>query len=372
MKTIIVILISIVILNHCKKEVKIPQRIIQPDENKLANVSFSLEKKAEVQEIDKPRIAVSKEEDRIYLYGKYTIPNKKGFIVKVYNKKLEFLSQNLFHYGQGPGDVGLTNVITPSDGNIYIFENSNMRISKFDNNFDYIDSFTMRKHAHPAELLENASFFIGCTFDFDEKDCSVNSFSIYSFPKFKRNKFFSTEPFSPRKKLEKGKFLLGEYTEYSYCYKNKSIYLLRCKTYRILRFDISGKKLSDTIVKVDEIKTNFKLEKKYLESMGYLKLQNRFSFSNTVTPTSWIVPLQKGFVVVRRKDYNAECAGLVEGDYFSYDVEFLGKVKIPCFSKIFQITGGMTIDSYRYENNYLYLINEAGEDYYVEKWKVHE
>ena len=189
---------------------------------------------------------------------------------------------------------------------------------------------------------------------------------------WKINTFFKTDPFSPKKGDRKGKLLLGEYMEYSYCYNNKNIYILRCKPYRILRFDLTGKKLSDTIVKTDVIKTNFEKEKEYLQSLGYLKLQHRFSFSDTVTPTSWMVPLEKGFVVVRRKDYNAECSGPVDGDYFSYHVEFLGKVKIPCFSKIFHLTAGMSIDSYRYDNNYLYLVNEEGEEYYVEKWQVSE
>jgi hypothetical protein len=83
-----------------------------------------------------------------------------------------------------------------------------------------------------------------------------------------------------------------------------------------------------------------------------------------------MVPLGKGFVVVRRYSYATDCQGMVEGDYFSYELEMKGKVKIPCFMLIFKLTNPP--QTYKYHNGYLYLINESQDEYRLEKWLVKE
>jgi len=377
-RILIVILALIVILNHCKTPDNnkagnklTSKRIVDLDENKAAAVSFKFNKRVNVVDVTSPKIAISKGADKIYVYGDSAIRGKKSFIIKMYNNKLEYISQKLFHKGQGPGDVGLTNVVTPTEENIFICENSNLRVSIYENDFKYIKSVKFyRNSTYPFELIENGRFFVGSKLVYPKNRLDAYSFNIVSFPKIRAKELYQTEPYYPRD--EKRRFLLGEYTEFFYFYKNKDIYLLLMKKYQILKYDLSGKKIDDLTLKVRDIVTPKDKEKQFLEEQGFRNRSNSFGFSKTVTPTSVIVPLNKGFIVIRREDYSTECNGLVDGDYFSYQLTFVGKVKVPCFFDIYKITGGMPTISNKYDNNYLYLVNEVEEDCFLEKWEVKE
>jgi len=123
---------------------------------------------------------------------------------------------------------------------------------------------------------------------------------------------------------------------------------------------------------VDKVKVPDSRRLEWLKSQsGSLRL-NRKVLSDTVQPASWMVPLGKGLVVVRRYSYDTGCEGMVKADYFSYDLEMMGKVKIPCFWFIFQLRDDFHAKSFKYRDGYLYLIKETEDDFRLEKWLVKE
>lgn len=147
------------------------------------------------------------------------------------------------------------------------------------------------------------------------------------------------------------------------------------KKYQILKFDLNCNKQNDLTVKVRLMKTPRELKDQFMADQGYKgkSYSSRITFSKTITPTSWMVQLKKGFIVIRREDYFNKCTEFANGDYFSYELKFLGKVKVPCFFEIFKIKNGFhVVFSTKYDNNFLYLVNEVDEDIYLEKWEVSE
>jgi hypothetical protein len=66
----------------------------------------------------------------------------------------------------------------------------------------------------------------------------------------------------------------------------------------------------------------------------------------------------------------------VDGDYFNYDLQLLGKVKFPCFFNIYHLLRAFFPRSFAYDNGYVYLITqdlqETDEDINLEKWQVRE
>ena len=98
----------------------------------------------------------------------------------------------------------------------------------------------------------------------------------------------------------------------------------------------------------------------------------RFTFSDYIQPVSKVIPLEKGFVALRRNGYGTECLEPVYGEYFDYDLNLIGKVQFPCFDRINANIRGLSRITIKYISGYLYLLKEANEEYILEKWKVIE
>ena len=86
------------------------------------------------------------------------------------------------------------------------------------------------------------------------------------------------------------------------------IYYLWKKDYLLVKMDREGE------VRYEKIATPREKEEEWLEGTSFKK--GKFTFPSYIYPASWIVPLGKGLVVVRRKDYSRECRGFAEGGLF--------------------------------------------------------
>ncbi|MGE5343591.1 MAG: hypothetical protein ACM3SY_19150 [Candidatus Omnitrophota bacterium] len=369
----IIIVFSIFFFNHCSKKVKdsndIPTQYIKINEQKVSNVHFTLKKRIEAPPIACPRIAVSPYQDKILVYGLSTEKEAEAsLIARMYNKNFEFISEKLFLFGQGPGDASAFNLFSFSKDKIWISGNSNHRITIYNDNWNLYDIKNHRINADSFEIFENGSLFLTAEFRWDKK-WEYFSFKLCSIPGFKIKNLFEIGPFTTRKK-QKGIF--GEVTEYSWFYRNKEIYILDCNKYRILKFDLSGKKLKDIQFVVDKIKTDHSQEEAYFTENGARNLAKDFEFADTVDPTASMIPLVKGFIVVRRHSYLTGCNGMMDGDYFTNDMVHMGKVKVPCFDSVFRIHGGRRSESFKYDNGFLYLVLGQEESDWIEKWEVHE
>jgi hypothetical protein len=137
-------------------------------------------------------------------------------------------------------------------------------------------------------------------------------------------------------------------------------------------FDLNGNKLKQVRLNINKPIVPKKKKKEWLfEQFGTFGV-SKCIMVDKVQPASWAVPLGKGFAVIRRKDYSTSCQGMVEADYFGYQLNIIGKTMVPCFYKIFMLGVGWIPGTYRYRDGYLYLIyeDEETEEFYLEKWKV--
>ncbi|MDQ1353835.1 MAG: hypothetical protein QG657_4142 [Acidobacteriota bacterium] len=377
-KTLIVILASILILNHCKKVVDSKPQIVQEeikiDENKAGNVHFSRKAFIETDIIAYPMLAVSEWQDKVIVYGLSTADKKLNtWVARTYDKALNFISEKTFFTGQGPGDVGNFNIISITKDNILISENFNKRVTYYENDWTYLKSL---KHGLPLdafEIFDNGKVFMERKHFALENNKHSYEFLLGSIPDFNTKCLFRWVPFEmavPSKRLPK--LIIGCESEQAFFYKNKEAFLLECKKYHIMKFDSHGNKLKDIIVKVAEIKTDHSRDDYYLEELGFLANKNKFVLSDTVNPTVTMIPLTKGFVVIRRYDFITPCNDWVVGDYFSYQLEFFGKIKVPCSYNLLSYRFGRTNERFKYDNGFLYAIQETEEKTIIEKWEVTE
>ncbi len=381
LKLAILTLIYIAILTTCNCKVSkkknfengsVKQERIALEENKKVRISFSPVNKVIVEDILDPQVAVSPVLGKIILYGTYLSDSQK-IILKVYNRELEFLSQKMFSIGQGPGDLGLVNVFTPVGDKFLVTENSNLRISTYDKDLNFLktDKISMQK-GFPFGLINEGSHYIGDSYS-SEGNFSVATFKIVAFPRGEENAFWKSA--SLYSKYNKGRCVVDDEPHISYFWKNQTVYFLNMKGYQILMLNKDGELIRDVVVKFTPLKASAEKMEEYLVEQGYTsKTRIHFVLSNSVIPVSWMIPLKKGFVVLRRYDYRVGCNDMADGDYFSYDIEYLGKVKFPCFHWIFKLSADMVLGmrNCRYDEGYLYLVKEVDEELWLEKWEVKE
>jgi len=378
LKTLTVMLVSILTLSHCNKSVNSRKPVdteeIKIDEQKNADARFVLEKSVEADFIAYARITVSPWQDKIILYGLSADDNKKQMLVaQTYDKTLRFIGGKTFFFGQGPGDVGNFNMISIGKDRIFISENSNDRVSIYSNDWTYQTSLRHRVEVDAFEIFDNGKIFIGPLIIGEKNNRFAYSFLLGFIPGFKTKHLFTTDPFFLHADSGNSpKLLIGGDDEYSSFYNNNEAFILICDKYRILKFIGSGEKLRDIVVKVPVIKTDHSRRDEYLKELGFSKERNPFEVNDTVNPAITMIPLMKGFVVLRRHEFASACGDGIEADYFSYQLEYLGKTKVPCSSKLLRYITGRTHECAKYDNGFLYLIDEKEESITIEKWKVME
>jgi hypothetical protein len=198
------------------------------------------------------------------------------------------------------------------------------------------------------------------------RDCCVVKFPGLSISVFEKHG--PSYPFDPVTK----KVVVGSQPGYHFFRRNSGIYYINMDAYEIGKYDTGGNCLKKIRVRVDKVKVPDSKRLEWLKAQTSSRMLNRSVLTDTVQPASWMVPLGKGLVVVRRYSYDTDCEGMVEGDYFSYDLEMTGKVKIPCFWFIFTLRRDFHAKSFNYKDGYLYLIRETEDDFRLEKWLVKE
>ena len=172
---------------------------------------------------------------------------------------------------------------------------------------------------------------------------------------------------------------IGDYHQFDYFAKGEDVYILDMKEYILYRFRPDGTLIHSVRVDVEKVPVpDSKREQWINEHYGEHKQSPaKFAFTDYVLPASWMLPLGKGFAVIRRYGYSRRCNGMVEADYFNYNLEMLGKIKIPCFNRIFDLTLYVLPRTAAYRGGYLYLVSkktDKGDDesYILEKWQVQE
>lgn len=335
------------------------------------DLQWRMEKKVDVSDYDHANLFL--DDGSINTYG-YSLRHNNQIIVKAYDRDLNLISEKRFNIGHGPGDIGPGGHIFPIGEHIYIPDNTQRKISIFDKEMNFKKFVTIPFAFYNMRFTRDGKTIVSTQFMFDKAKKVVNHIEITSFPELKKKQIFTLGPCLMMD--EKRVLLRGECPEFYYFLKNENIYLINMKTYQIIMFDLSGKMLKRVRVQVEKIPVPPEMKKVWIKDQTPPQLLNRSKFVDTVQPASWMIPLGKGFVVIRRYGYDTSCEGLVEGDYFNYDLQLLGKVKFPCFYLIYKLFNGYFHRVFEYDSGYVYLLTqdlqETDEDINLEKWKVVE
>ena len=371
----IMITICLVFLIHCNqnKSRDIEEVILNP-KNDFVNVEFKKEKSVLFTKISYGRLFIYNDrlngKADIYVYG-YDSGRKQKLVTKKYDNNLNLISTKAFPFGQGPGDVGTGTTFCQVGDYIYGPDSVIRRVNIFDKNFNYLKFEKVIAPYNSTAFSKDGNYFFG--FDIKEVPEGYTHYFVRStFPGLKKKRIFCVGTFWIWN--EHKKYILGSHPLVSFFLKKERIYFLNPSEYMIVLFDMNGNKLKQVRLNVSKRKVPKEKKKEWLfEQLGNYGVK-KCDLANEIQPASWAIPLEKGFVVIRRNDYSTVCRGMVEADYFDYELNLMGKTGVPCFYRIFQIKSSLMPDTYHYQDGYLYLIyeNEEAEEFYLEKWKVEE
>jgi hypothetical protein len=370
---LLVTIILLAFLSHCKKDGNKDVKEIVIDE-KAIRLNLALEK---VSSVKLPGIRfpnLSHDGAHVYAYGYSTIKGQQGVILRKYDGQLNVLSENMFPIGQGPADVGGGVHFYPGGDFIYAPDNTQARVNIFDKNFEFVKFVNLQGYL-PITMIKDGRYFLGTHWGINRSDGKdIYSVELVSFPQLKKTKLYTLEPRTAINSQKK--FVFGKSSEFSYFYRNYKntdrIYFVDMITYRVIVFDFNGNIIKNVRLNVEMKRVPPEMKNKWLREQASRQMVNRSKLTDWIHPVAKMVPLEKGFVVIRRKDYMSECSGMVEGDYFNFDAELQGKVQFPCYFRINKLRRGYITRTAMSFGGHLYLANEINEEYFLEKWRLSE
>lgn len=350
--------------------------IVLQENPRFIDLNPTKEKSIFIKNINFPSIYL--EGGHVIAHG-FSLESRREYIFYTYDRNLDLMGEKRFAVGQGPGELGGAPFFFPVGERIYVPDNTQRRINIFDRNFNFIKFVKVGFALNSPIFSKDGKYFIFVTWQSGRYGPN-SSFSVYisTFPGLKKKLLHPFPEFDCI--LEDKKEFIVDIGAIHYFLKNDKIYLLDKDNYVITIRDTIGQIEKQVRIDVEKIPTGSMEDNWLKEQMGINKhlsrIRLRLRLSDYVQPCAWMIPLEKGFVVIRKKGYSVSCRGLVDADYFDYNLNMLGKVKFPCFNEIFRIRLQIFLQYADVGGKDLYLLNsiETGNDEVIalEKWHISE
>lgn len=373
---LILILICLVFLVHCDNNGANGSReiVLEPKEN-AAGVEFSKVASTTVSGIRFASLFIDEISINVYgsnLFGEHS-DKKDKILVNRYDRDLNFISQVVFPVGQGPGDLWAGSYFADVNNKILVLNHALRRISILDTNYKFIKFEKLLFNCMSPTFTRDGKKFFGFSMKREPEGYSYDFISA-TYPGLKRTVLYHWDALWLWNKQKK--IIIGKRPVISYFIEKEKIYLVNGADYRMMMLDLDGKILKQVRVNAEKRKVPTEMADAWLAAQIGPALARKCVLTEEIQTASWAIPLGKGFAVVRRKDYKRECSGLTEADYFDFQLNYIGKILVPCFFQIFKLSAVNFPRVHGYDNGYLYLIYEDEtddkEEFHLEKWRVKE
>lgn len=362
--------VLLIIACHQKDQLQDQKPIVISEIKERASIEFSKMTSVEFSDISYPLMTLVK--DHIWIYGINSDGTANFERINIYDVDFNCIDSKRLHLGEGPGDSGGATILFSNDKKIFAADHILRRVTILDTDLVY------------EKIIKTETNFINITFDrgmnfliFEKKRSDrrtrnylVSDFYITSFPRMTKKIFYSSDRYTS---FEDSKYVMGQAPIFHYFFKENEVFFIDMMNYAIYKFDINGQILKHVRVSVNLVETPPEKEFEWLqEHTRRLTNKKSFKLAKVIQPAAWMIPLKKGFIVIRRKSWGLGCEDCAEGDYFDYDLNLLGKTKVPCFRRIYNLKDVFFPYTIVYRDGFLYCIKESEDHYFLEKWNVDE
>ncbi len=373
-KTVLLLSLIVLLLSpQCNKENPAGSsgktEMVLEDSNEHYHVEFIKENSIRMEGQSLALLHLDREGVNIHDY-----PNGKTAVMKKYDRNLKYLRTLEFNLGQGPNDLGGGTYFEQVGDKILAPDNKQQRVNIFDQSYTFQEFVGLGVPYVAGTFSRDGNYIAGLS-SYGNEDGLSPVLYLSTFPGLDIKMKYITGTYNLLN--EQKRVIIGAGPNLRFFFREGKLYLLDSGDYSITQFDMSGQMTKRVRVSFTGRKVPKDKKKPWLiEHLGERRVERlKPDFVEEIPPASTAVPLGKGFVVIRRGDFSTRCRGRVEADYFDYDLNLLGKTSMPCFFRIFTITGFHRAATQEYERGYLYLTRKSEEEdtvFFLEKWRVNE
>ncbi len=129
-----------------------------------------------------------------------------------------------------------------------------------------------------------------------------------------------------------GKLLMWSNTPIHARIIGNAVFVLSIEDYTIFKYDFEGRLLKSVKVKFPEKRYSISENRKAMDAWGVSEhLKDKVRYTEKRWSACWLLPLGKGFAVGRRESHMPSSAKWVTADYFGFELQYLGKIRVPAF-----------------------------------------
>ncbi|MCP4215221.1 MAG: hypothetical protein GY765_11215 [bacterium] len=370
MQIAILTALLIILINCSEKKDHLVKRI------RTADVPYALslvkEKEAKIEAEGLP--AFVRDDDSSNIMIRMETKNTKFL---EYDSELQLQETHVIRYGQGPDECLLPMVAGKDVNGIYIFEPALKRYYSYDSEFKNrkrIDSKNLEANwdPHGTKYSSSEKTLLTCFYNFINQD--EDGYHLY-LRKMKGDRLTDIKIMETKltTKSRTGKIVFG--TPLHFTLFDNNAFVLNKTNYSLMQFDLEGNVLQEVLVEgLDDVHFSSRERGEWIETMDAKLSSTQFTFPERLWHPCWIIPVGNGLAVGRRDSYKPGKKEWVEADYFDKNLEYLGKIKLPCFD-LWNAPSHINADILFFsKGNKLFFLEErvsdTEEDYYLTRWRI--
>ncbi len=312
----------------------------------------------------------------IYLNGE-----KGGHGVLFYDKDLNLTKRKVIRSGEGPGEARGGFLLIGSETKLYMIDRGKKRLTVFDYNFSILKEKKYKMgpgfiHLSGVNLIKNDTEILHYFYVRKSSFCRGNINQMMSYAmRVLNTKDCSIKVLRSEDIInDTGRKMMSAYFAHWTVHDNH-IYFVDLRDYIISKMDFNGKVIKKIKIK-HEAKEFSQKERDnwFIENFGgsgnggiYVK---KISYPKKLYPVAFIFQIKKGFAIARREDYSPKELEYITADYFTWGMEFKGKIKVPLFEK-WNVPGYCfkSEGAFYYKAPHFYTIKQEEESDFIIKWE---
>jgi hypothetical protein len=316
----------------------------------------------------------------------FSLKNSGNIIVRMelkdtdfltYDQNLELLSRHTIKYGEGPNECLLPIAVGADENHIIIFDVVTKKYYLYDADLrsrKNLEAQSVGWIPHGFNYSYKYNTVLSCVMPFNPSLGKMQEYRVF-LRKFAADRMTYNEIFTTKTLGYLENYVLICARPIHFKIIDDHVYILKKEEYGIIKMDIEGKVLKEIqVTGLGSRQFSSRDRGDWIEAVGLKLNRAEFTLPENLWHANGILELAGGIAVIRITDYNPAGREMIDADYFDYDLNSLGKIKLPWFP-MYNYPGQLTSDLFFFsKGNILYFIDtrETGsdEEYWLTRWRI--
>ncbi len=335
-------------------------------------LKFIKEKETRIDEVGYPVLCSLKNSKNIMV--RLSLRNS---VILTYSRDLELVKKDTIKYGEGPNECLHPIIMGAGENHIIVSDIINQRFYKYDVDFKTRKRLRAKQVGwipHGFNFSFKYNTVLSCVKPFDPSTGIYRDYNVI-LRKIMDDRVTYREIFTLRSLQYLVNYILICGRPIHFRMINDHVYILNKKEYAIIKMDIDGRVIKEIRVTGLGEKSFSRRERgDWVEAVGLNYKRSKFTYPKELWHANGILEIAGGIAVIRINDYKPVKKKWIDADYFDYDLNFLGKIKLPWFPR-WNYPGQIQSDLFFFSKGHiLYFIDdretEDDDDFWLTRWRI--